>query len=365
MIVYQRSHRLYLVRALLLLLQPGMFILTDGIVLLVYLALRGAYEQKIVIAMWLGVAVLVIIFMLSVYTLIKSAVTEIVKMEIVPSGFSVQQLRYDILEDTVIPLQELGIEIFSHEHRSKNKQTHISYSLRIYIGSSEKAAFAIGGSVQELGEILEKIEDQKLIPLKENELAFLAQYKRFKGSLIRPLSNALRKLTIAATVIMIVVVGYDTLFGGLKIIERFGGFSMEAASEQSEQTVVAPVNWRAAEFFLNFPKKLYPVFTLGEGLERHQVCGVEEYVVMEEVDGKWFWRQHNYRDTWEAEITMANQEYGDYLRLYLQLPNGEAREYPFGKDQTFENVYLLKTSQQLYTSMPEKYVVYNADDECK
>jgi len=211
MILYQKSRTPYIIRTFF----SGWTILglvfTAAVVVIAYFAVQAPWPRTF--GIWLLAAFVALIPFAIFRGMLKTKVKKIVLIEIITNALKVHEMKYDEVEETIIPAQDLQIDIFAHVRRDSSGsvllKTNLSYRLEIRGKDIEKPPFVIYDSKQVLAEMLEKIEESKIVQLKLNEKDFLNGYRN-PGRLGAFLN--FRKVFIIAVIILAIGIGVKNLF---------------------------------------------------------------------------------------------------------------------------------------------------------
>jgi len=216
MILYQKPRTTYIVRTFF----SGMTILglvfTGVVVVVAYYAVQAPWPKAF--GLWLLAAFAALAPYAIFRGMLKTNLRKIVLVEIIPNALRILELNKNEEEETIIPSHNLQIDIITHinsSHRSSglmNRQ--VSYHLEILGKDNEKLPFRIYDSKRMLVEMLEKLEESKIIPLKLNEKDLINSYRN--PGVIGKFINFRRYLLIAALIAAVIFIGAKIfLFGSM------------------------------------------------------------------------------------------------------------------------------------------------------
>lgn len=216
MIIYQKSSTPYFIRTFFSGLTILGLVFSAVVVVIAYFAVQASWPQTF--GIWLLAAFAALIPYAIFRGMLKTNVKKIVLIEIIPNALKVHELIYNELEETIIPAQDLQIDIIANgRHDSRGSvllKTNISYRLEIRGKDIEKPPFVINDSKRVLVEMLEKIEESQIIPLKLNEKDLINSYRN--PGVIGSLINIRRYFLIAALIVAVIFVGAKIyLFGSM------------------------------------------------------------------------------------------------------------------------------------------------------
>jgi hypothetical protein len=216
MIIYQKSSTPYLIRTFFSGLTILGLIFIAAVVVIAYFAVQAPWPRTF--GIWLLAAFAALIPYAIFRGMMKSNVKKIVLIEIIPNALKVHELKYDEVEETIIPAQDLQIDIIAHvRHDSRGSvllKTNLTYRLEILGKDINKPPFVITDSNRVLAEMLEKLEESQIIQLKLNEKDFLNSYRN--PGVIGSLINFRRYFLIAALILAVIFMGNIIyLFGSM------------------------------------------------------------------------------------------------------------------------------------------------------
>jgi hypothetical protein len=148
--------------------------------------------------MYIAIVVMVLLISFVYYHLIVQIIKRIVLIEIVPSGLRIDRMKYDQHEVVIIPAKELDVEIETYRGRKRHRT---SYWIHIRHKGDVEQIFSMREDPTVIGNILDGIEQQKLISLRAKEKDFLDEMKRPTSSM--------RILGIAVLVTVFSVIAYN------------------------------------------------------------------------------------------------------------------------------------------------------------
>ncbi|HUX97522.1 MAG TPA: hypothetical protein VMV47_17445 [Bacteroidales bacterium] len=214
MILYQKPRTNYIVRTFF----SGMTILglvfTAAVVVIAYFAVQAPWPQTF--GIWLLAAFVALAPYAIFRGMLKTNMRKIVLVEIIPNALRILELNKNEEEETIIPSHNLQIDIITHissSHTSNgllNRQ--VSYRLEILGKDNEKPPFRIYESKRVLAEMLEKIEESQIIPLKLNEKDLINSYRN--PGVIGSLINFRKYFLIAAIIVAVIFMGAKIFFFG-------------------------------------------------------------------------------------------------------------------------------------------------------
>jgi hypothetical protein len=212
MILYQKSRTPYFIRTFFSGLAILFLIFAAATVVVAYFALKAHWPQAF--GMWLLTLFAAIIPAAIFKGMLKEGAKKIVLVEIIPNALRILELNKDEEEETIIPSHDLQIDIITHkissEHRRGFSNSRVAYHLEILGKDNEKPPFRIYESEKKLVEMLEKIEESKIIPLKINEKELINSYRN--PGIVGSLLNLKKYIAIAVIFFVVIMLGAKVSF---------------------------------------------------------------------------------------------------------------------------------------------------------
>ncbi len=356
MVIYQKGKTPFLFRFLKVSINVGFWVLLALGTVLFYFA--GTEEPPISYGMYFVVGILALLVYLVLHSTWTDSITKIVLIEIVPTGLRIQQLKYDTLHEVIIEAGKLIVEVNTYNPNRKRKW-NAWYNLKIS-DKDETHSFSVLGDEESIGQILDRISEQKVIELRANENDFIKKYKKNINSLLTKTTNLIVYGVRVAIVVGVVLAGYNAYKSYTE-----GGYISELVSAirayQNDEPYIENNN-DANQSLVQFPKKWFPLFESEDGLIRQQLCGTEAYIEIIERDGGYIWSEQGYQDLWEGAIDGFVRDSESKYILTVQPEGGDTRQITILVVDNGNKVYSI--DDKIYTPSPDSFVIKNNTDEC-
>lgn len=214
MILYQKSRTPYIIRTFFSGLAILCLIFVAATLVIAYFAVQAAWPRAF--GIWLLAAFAALIPFAIFRGMLKTNVRKIVLVEIIPNALRILELNKNEEEETIIPSHNLQIDILTHisssQLRSGLMNRQASYHLEILGKDNEKPPLRIYDSKKMLVEMLEKIEESKIISLKLNEKDLINSYRN--PGRVGTLLNIRKFITIAIIVFVVIFMGAKIILYG-------------------------------------------------------------------------------------------------------------------------------------------------------
>ncbi len=356
MVIYKKAKTPFLFRFLKVLVNPGFWVLLAFGTVLFYFA--GSEKPPISYGMYFVVGILALLVYLIFHSTWTDSISKIVLIEIVPTGLRIQQLKYDTLHEVIIEAGKLIVEVNTYNPNRKRKW-NAWYNLKIS-DKDETHSFSVLGDEESIGQILDKISEQKVIELRANENDFIKKYKKNINSLSAKIFNVIVYGVRVAVLVAVVIAGYNAY----RSYEE-GGYISELVSAlhafQNNEPHIENSDV-ANQSLADFPKKWFPLFESEGGLIRQQLCGTEAFIEIIERDGGYIWREQGYQDLWEGAIADFVKDSETKYLFTVQIEGGDTRQIVILIVDRDNKVYNI--DDKTYTPSPDSFVVKNNTEEC-
>lgn len=355
MVIYQKGSAPFILRFLPVFISPATWILSGFGAGLFYLA--GTEKPPMSYGMYFVAGLVALL----VYSIVRShwveTSTKLVLIEIIPSGLRIQQVKYDTVHEVIIEAAQLDLAAFRYRYTRRNSNTQCSLTIS---DKEETHSFTVEGDEELIGQMLEKISEQKTIELRANENDFLKRYQKYKNSLGAKVSNVVWYGIQVAVVVVICIAGYAAYQNYAE-----GGYISELVKAihayQNDEPYVEN-NGDRDQLFAEFPKKWFPLFESDGGLVRQQLCGSETYIEIIERDGMRLWIEQGYQDRWETTIFDFARDGESKYVFAIQLENDTTRQVTILISDKDNKIYTI--DDKYYTPSPESFVIKNDTEEC-
>lgn len=356
MVIYQKGKTPFILRFLTVFISPGTWILSGFGAVIFYLA--GTEKPPMSTGMYIVAGIVALLVYGIVHAHWVEVATKLVLIEIVPSGLRIQQLKYDTLHEVIIEATQLDLAATRYRYTRRNQNTRrctLTISNR-----DETHSFTVRGDEEFIGQMLEKISEQKVIELRANENDFITRYKENVNSVSTKVANVIVYGVRTALVVGILIGGYTAYQSYVE-----GGFMSElvgAIRHYQNEEPTAENNSDAYQSLVDFPRKWFPLFESEDGLVRQQLCGSESYIEIMEINGINQWIEQGYQDRWvTAIVDFTNDSESKYI-LTLQLENDETRQVTILISDNDNKIYTI--DDKPYTPNPDSFLIKNDTEEC-
>ncbi|MBX2943137.1 MAG: hypothetical protein KF860_12405 [Cyclobacteriaceae bacterium] len=355
MVIYQKGKTPFILRFLTVFISPGTWILSGFGAVIFYFA--GTEKPPMSTGMYIVAGIVALLVYGIMHAHWVEAATKLVLIEIVPSGLRIQQLKYDTLHEVIIEATQLDLAATRYRYTRRNQNTQCTL---IISNKDETHSFTVWGDEELIGQMLEKISEQKVIELLANENDFITRYKENVNSVSTKVANVIVYGVRTALVVGIVIGGYTAYQSYVE-----GGFMSElvnAIRHYQNEDATSENNSEAYQSLVDFPRKWFPLFESEDGLVRQQLCGSEAHIEIFERDGGDIWSEHGYQDMLEGAIVdFITEGDGKYI-LTIQLERGNRRQITILTVDQDNEIYTI--DEKTYTSNPDSFVIENDTEEC-
>ncbi|MGB4973263.1 MAG: hypothetical protein WBO32_11435 [Cyclobacteriaceae bacterium] len=335
-------------------ISPGTWILSGFGAGLFYLA--GIEKPPMSYGMYFVVGILALFVYIILYSHWIIASTKLVLIEIVPSGLRIQQLKYDTLDEVIIEAAQLELEAITRYNR---RNVRSRYELKIS-DKNETHSFSVLGDEELIGQMLEKIRDQKAVGLCTNENDFIIRYKKNINSVGTRIVNLMAYGVWASVAVGIVLTGNSAYRSYAD-----GGYMSEWGKvfrEYENQQPYADSNSDMNQSLAGFPKKWFPLFESYRGLVRQQICNIESTISLIDDDGNVVWKEEGPLNEWEGVVTDFVKVGERSYELTVQYGKTDYRKIEIVGIETDQRIYTI--DGQKFTHEPDSFTVKNDTEKC-
>ncbi|MBP9924519.1 MAG: hypothetical protein KBF45_00905 [Cyclobacteriaceae bacterium] len=355
MVIYQKGKTPFILRFLTVFISPGTWILSGFGAVIFYLA--GTEKPPMSTGMYIVAGIVALLVYGIVHAHWVEVATKLVLIEIVPSGLRIQQLKYDTLHEVIIEAAQFDLAATRYRYTRRNQNTR-RCTLTIS-NKDETHSFTVRGDEEFIGQMLEKISEQKVIELRANENDFITRYKENINSVSTKVANVIVYGVRTALVVGILIGGYMAYKSYVE-----GGFMSELVGAirhyQNEEPTAE--NNNVYQSLVDFPRKWFPLYESEGGLVRQQLCGSEAHIEIFERDGHDIWSEHGYQDLLERPITdFVIDAEGKYI-LTVQSEGGGTSQITILVVDPEKMVYSI--DEKTYTPNPDSFMIENDTEEC-
>lgn len=250
-ILFKRTRIPFFIRLIPAIIHPGVLILAALAGALTYFAARevsslaaGLYLVAIIVATLAGIVM---------YQLLRNRIEIITRIELAAGGLQIECLRYDTVQESIIPANRLDLDL----HRFQSRRRSERYSLSISDTEHEQVRFTLHDSFDVLAKILYDIDQSRMVTLRAKETEAIRNWQSGKAWDKSMVGVIVR---FAVPVLAVVVLGYQLL--RIKDLGKFWPSNPPRDSLHSESKQIPPVYSATRDSVSNGSNSIRLPFTL-------------------------------------------------------------------------------------------------------